>query len=913
MSQLRTLFLLICTAAVLFLDCGPTMMAGGSGSEVVGSLVDGSGNPVAGAKVVLDTAAVSDSASNADTAAIHRVTATSDAGGNFKIPLGNNTNGIYNINCSANNGTLVAFKSNVLVNRPSNYKGVYPVPVDPLTMQPPGKISGKVALNSTTMAGIICYIPGTSFMAMSDSAGGFTISGVPPGAYDVYYYFTGYETGKNNSVTVVSGQVTVLPVTVLSLDPLGAPLPPIGLSASADTVTGTVNLTWRSVKVSDLTGYVVLRKAPADLDFTQITALPVTDTFYSDKIFNSPQDTAAKTLVYSIRAVDSDNNKSDNSKSVQITVPTPSYVRPFIQLSVLGPANDTASAGNAVIIKAVYWSTITRTNSLVWFTKAPDSIFLKKADVAANQGADTLSYVWDGSGIKMVYLDALDKRGSTWRDSLAIVVVPGAVNVTVVASTDSSVIITWRKSSDPAFARYLLYSADTAAGAIPALAATVSAVQDTVYSLITRKNGIKKYSVKVAAANSLISFAGSVAAGGIINTPPRITSDTAAIAKAANAGVLYRVRLAVADANGDSMHFTQLSSNAGLTISDSAVSWMPGISDTGVRHIGVRVSDGWGGADTISWDVLVTPSNVWASIASLIKPRRFLSAAVLNGVLYAAGGGTLRFDGMNYTISPSSAVEAFTIATGTAWSSVAALPTARYRTACAPLSGKLFSFGGSGSYDYVTTVDSFNPVSNSWGSAGPLPAVRVGASVCATGGKLYLIGGQSYSGTNLTVTSSIDEWDPVAGWTSKVSMKQPRMDHQAVVVNGKIYIIGGLGGSADPNNCVPEQSVEVYDPATSGLDTAASLNTGRWYFGAAEANGKIYAIGGLYSFSTDSSLASVEEYDPAKNVWTIKAALPTARFGCAAASWQGKIYVVGGAEKTATGTKETGTVMVFYP
>ena len=594
-------------------------------------------------------------------------------------------------------------------------------------------------------------------------------------------------------------------------------------------------------------------------------------------------------------------------------MPPPSYVRPFVLFSVLNPANDTASAGSTVKIEAAFLSTITTTNTLTWFTKAPDSMFLKKADVAAKKGADTLVYVWNASGPKEIYLDALDERGSVWRDSLAVVVVPMAINVTAVTSTDSTVKITWNKSSDPAFARYLLYSADTAAGAIPSLAATVSVVQDTVYSVITRKNGIKKYSVKVVAANNLVSLGGSIAAGGIKNTPPQITTDTAVIAKAANAGVLYHVKLSVADANKDSMSFTQLSSNAGLTISDSAVSWTPGVSDTGLKHISVRVSDGWGGADTISWDVLVTPSNVWSSIASLSKPRRFLSAAVLNGVLYAIGGGKMSFDGMNYTISPSSAMEAFSIAAGTAWSSVAALPSARYRTACAPLSGKIFSFGGSGSFDYVTTVDSFNPVSNSWGPAGQLSAARVGAAVCAVGTKLYLVGGQSYSGSNFTVTSSIDEWDPVSGWTHKVNMKQQRMDHQAVLLNNKIYLIGGLGGSADPNSCVPEQSVEVYDPAANVLDIAAPLNTGRWYFGAAEANGKIYAIGGLYSFDTDSSLASVEEYDPAQNIWTIKAALPTARFGCAAASWQGKIYVVGGAEKIASGTRETGSVMVFYP
>lgn len=915
MSQLRTLFLLICAVAVLFLDCGLSPMAGGSGSEVVGSLVDGSGKPVAGARVVLDTAIVRDSTSNADTAAIHRDTAMSDASGNFRIPLNDHGNGIYTINCSANNGALVAFKSKVLVNRPSNYKGIYPVPVDTLIMLPPGKISGNVVINSTLMTGVICYIPGTSFLAISDSTGGFTISGVPPGTYNFYYYITGYETGKALSVTVISNQVTVLPVMVLSLDPTGAPAPPTGLSSAADTAAGIVRLSWRAVHVSDLAGYIVCRKDSAPAGYVALDTLA--DTFYVDFVYRNILDMAEHDYSYEVKALDSATNASAFSAPVLIHTVPPSYVRPVIQLSMLSPAHDTVSAGDVVKITAAFRSAITQTNTLTWFTKTPDSTFLKKADVAAKQGADTLSYTWNSSGMKKMYVDALDERGSTWCDSLAIVVLPMSVNVTSVASTDSTVRITWHKSSDPAFARYLLYSADTAAGATPSLAVTISAAQDTIYSILMRKNGIKKYLVKVAAGNNLISFAGSTAAGGIINSPPQITTDTSTIAKAANAGVLYHVKLAVADPNNDSISFTQLSANTGLTINDSAVSWTPGVSDTGVRHISVRVSDGWGGSDTISWDVLVRPSDVWSSFSPLSKARRWLSAAVINGVLYAAGGCALYFDGANNIIAPCSAVEAYSLASGTAWSPVASLPTARYRMTCAPLGNTLFCFGGAGSYDYVMTVDSFNPASNSWGTAAQLSAgVRVGAAACAVGGKLYLIGGQSYDGAGFPiVTSTIDEWDPASGWTPKVSMKQERMDHQAVAVNNKIYIIGGVGGSSDPYSCAVEQRVEVFDPALNRVDTAASLNTGRRFFGAAEANGKIYAIGGLSSLNTDT-LASVEEYDPAKNTWSYKSALPTGRFGCAAASWQGRIYLVGGAEKsltTASGSRDLNSVMVYYP
>jgi hypothetical protein len=912
MSQLRTLFLLICAAAVLFLDCGPTMIAGGSGSEVVGSLVDGNGKAVIGAEVILDTA-ISDTTPAMDSAAAHRFRDTSDAQGNFNLII-QSAGGTYNLVCVAKNPSLVYFKSGIKNDRPSNHKGIYEIDVGRDTMLPPGKISGKVVINSTTTENVTCYVPGTSFMAMSDSTGAFTIFGVPPGTYNVYYYITGYETGKDNSVTVISNQVTVLPVMVLSLDPTGAPQPPAGLSSVADTAAGIVRLSWRAVHVSDLAGYIVCRKDSATANYVALDTL--VDTFFVDSVYRNILDITEHDYSYEVKALDSGTNASAFSAPVPIHTVPPSYVRPVIQLSRVSPLSFMASAGDTVKIAADFRSSITRTDTLFWFTKAPDSTFIKKTDVYAIQGSDTLSWVWNNAGVKKVYVNALDDRGITWRDSLTVNIQPAPINVIAVKSTDSTVTVIWHRSTDPAFTQYQLFAGDSTKGMIfinPVAIATISSVTDTTYTTATWKNGIKKYCVEVVAV--FPSVPGAAITGGIKNTPPRITTDTTAIPKAANAGVLYHAKLAVADANKDSISFAQLSSNAGLTISDSSISWTPGVSDTGMRHISVRVSDGWGGGDTISWDVLVRPSDLWSSFSPLSKARRWLSAAVINGVLYAAGGCALYFDGANNIIVPSSAVEAYSLASGTAWSPVASLPTARYLMTCAPLGNNLFCFGGAGSYDYVMTVDSLNPVSNSWGTAAQLSGVRVGAAVCAVGGKFYLIGGQSYTGVSSTVNSNIDEWDPASGWTPKVSMKQERMDHQAVAVNNKIYIIGGVGGSSDPTNCGIEQSVEVFDPAINRVDTAASLNTGRRFFGAAEANGKIYAIGGLSSLNSDT-LASVEEYDPVKNTWSYKAALPTGRFGCAAASWQGRIYLVGGAEKTATtasGTKDLNSVTVYYP
>src|SRR5581483_451313 len=66
---------------------------------------------------------------------------------------------------------------------------------------------------------------------------------------------------------------------------------------------------------------------------------------------------------------------------------------------------------------------------------------------------------------------------------------------------------------------------------------------------------------------------------------------------------------------------------------------------------------------------------------------------------------------------------------------------------------------------------------------------------------------------------------------------------------------------------------------------------------AAAANGKVYAIGGQTTASSEPDKAgfvdTVYEYDPAPNKWTARAPVPTTRGGGAAVV-DGKIYVAGG-------------------
>jgi N-acetylneuraminic acid mutarotase len=920
MTRFRVpVFLLVSCLAAVFLYCTKQSVSlGGSGSEVVGTLVDKSGKPVKGAYVRLDTAVIGDSAAVPDTSAIHRGTDTTDGAGNFFIPIPPQFNGgTYNLACTSevNGISLVGFVANVKNDRPKDWKGVYPIDLHKVPMLAPGTIAGKAVLGSSASAMVFCYIPGTSFLAVADpGTGAFVISGVPQADnYKVYFYAQGYTPVIDSLVNVVSGQQTTLSNILLNLDP-SAPLPaPSGFTATADTASGLVKLTWSAVHVSDLAGYVVGTMDSAIPGVVHLDT--VSDTNFVDYVYRNSFDSAEHSYSYKVGALDSSGNAVNFTTLLRVHTLPPYYVRTVFKIAAIGGSGDTISAGDSAKIAAFFFSQLTKTISVIWFARTPDSAFIRKTAFDTTQGTDTLACTWNVSGPQKLFVDALDERGNVWSDSATVFVRPPSVSVTAVVSTDSSVTVLWRQSQDPGFAEYRVCAADTASGAAFAVVAHKTPAADTTYTVLTRKNGAARYEVIVASTSGLLSLAGKSAAGSIKNMPPRFATDTASIPKTANVGVQYVQILSAMDVNGDKMTFRQVSSISSLSIIGDSVIWIPTVLDTGKKHIVVQVSDGFGGVDTVAWNVTVTPKNVWSYSASLSKPRRLLSAAAVNGIIYAIGGEASKSIATGATITPYAAVETYAAGSNGSWTLASPLPSARYWMGCAAVNNKIYTFGGESDHGYFNVVDSLGGPGGAWGQAGQLPVYRYNAAACAVGNTVYLIGGMVYNGTDFEASSEINAWDPVTGmWTLKTSMKLQRSDHQAVALNGKIYIIGGVGGAQSSGDNMPLQSVEVYDPSTNSMDTAASLNHARWSFAAAEANGRIYAIGGLFTTDlSDTAHASVEEFDPVQNAWTARQNMPNGRYGCAAVSWGTLIYVLGGVEGGSGGNRETSSVLVFYP
>lgn len=169
-------------------------------------------------------------------------------------------------------------------------------------------------------------------------------------------------------------------------------------------------------------------------------------------------------------------------------------------------------------------------------------------------------------------------------------------------------------------------------------------------------------------------------------------------------------------------------------------------------------------------------------------------------------------------------------------------------------------------------------------------------------------------------------------WKTFADMNSERQEVASAVLNGKIYVLGGLEMDAQDSN-VPRATryVEAYNPATDTWAYVQDLPSANHHNAAAVAGGKLYAFGGvgkatfvydpvnnswtrvadtkfshantaavgvindkIYVAGGESDADKAEVYDPASDTWTPIASMKVMRHHCAGGVINGKFYVVAG-------------------
>jgi N-acetylneuraminic acid mutarotase len=288
------------------------------------------------------------------------------------------------------------------------------------------------------------------------------------------------------------------------------------------------------------------------------------------------------------------------------------------------------------------------------------------------------------------------------------------------------------------------------------------------------------------------------------------------------------------------------------------------------------------------------------------------------------------------------------------WQTAAAAPTGRFEAAGTVVGSKIFVFGGFKSdFSVHRTYTSYNTATNSWTNLGTMPIDMAEShqALAADGQFIYIAGG---FGGNLNTSQTPSQWisnkvwrydtidntfiqiatlpqsrgagsmdllgrelhyfggnpaDRVTNvgdhfvynidnrvWSTAAPMPDPKDHFSSVVLNGKIYALGGEHGHDQLHQ--QQSDLDVYDPATNAWTSLTSLPIAKSHIegGTFVLDGKIVMAGG--QIDNFQPTANVIAYDPATNSWTTLFSLPAARQGAIVRAVGNAVYVTLGGTQT---------------
>ena len=243
------------------------------------------------------------------------------------------------------------------------------------------------------------------------------------------------------------------------------------------------------------------------------------------------------------------------------------------------------------------------------------------------------------------------------------------------------------------------------------------------------------------------------------------------------------------------------------------------------------------------------------------------------------------------------------------WTTGAELNVPRWGHAAATMGGMIYVVGGCDTTFSWTTcshplgsAEVFDPITNTWKlllNSMSRPRGRLTAAVYNN--MLFAIGGEDGDGTGQRVvapftkpagatiemyTAETDSWTDE--WTNETAanLPHPRSALGSAVLNGSLYVIGGINGNYDTNPAGTGGGfkVDIYNFSNASWSVGPPLLHPRWLPGVVATDGRIFVMGGGVPNSA-GPLTSTEIYDPATCVpgnmgaqcWVEDAPMPVPR------------------------------------
>lgn len=122
--------------------------------------------------------------------------------------------------------------------------------------------------------------------------------------------------------------------------------------------------------------------------------------------------------------------------------------------------------------------------------------------------------------------------------------------------------------------------------------------------------------------------------------------------------------------------------------------------------------------------------------------------------------------------------------------------------------------------DSLKNFERYNPECDHWESRAPVPDSRFNSHLAAVSGRLYLVGGTCGSSGNPIGVTSILSYNPLSNaWSRLDTPLEPRSEGGCAVLNNRIFVVGGY----DWTERTKLRSAEMYDVEQGVARRVASI------------------------------------------------------------------------------------------
>jgi N-acetylneuraminic acid mutarotase len=203
--------------------------------------------------------------------------------------------------------------------------------------------------------------------------------------------------------------------------------------------------------------------------------------------------------------------------------------------------------------------------------------------------------------------------------------------------------------------------------------------------------------------------------------------------------------------------------------------------------------------------------------------------------------------------------------------------------------------------DSLAPIDQRAP--GHWMTVAPLPTARQEVAVAAFNGYVFVMGGL---GETAEPVATVQFYDPAENrWAPRAPLPVPLHHAAAAVVANRLFVVGGYTGGRV--RWTASAGLYEYDLLRDAWTARPEMPTARGGLAAAALGDRLHVLGG----AADHPTSAHEVYDPATNAWSVANALPTARDHLAAVALQGRLWAIGG--RTGFWGEQYASVDVYDP